>query len=154
MNGTFAGLNVYLMNPAFLHSWSSGMASASTVSSNMRDSTNEAREAARDIGKAASAASGDMQKDMQNLRDDFARLAQQVADIVANRGGAAWQRAKTGMDDAVADAQDKSREAVDAMREVSDQFVEAIDESIKSRPYTTLAMALGLGFLFGAMWRR
>lgn len=130
------------------------MASASTVSSNMRDSTNEAREAARDIGKAASAASGDMQKDMQNLRDDFARLAQQVADIVANRGGAAWQRAKTGMDDAVADAQDKSREAVDAMREVSDQFVEAIDESIKSRPYTTLAMALGLGFLFGAMWRR
>jgi ElaB/YqjD/DUF883 family membrane-anchored ribosome-binding protein len=154
MNGTFAGLNVYLMNPAFLDSWSSGMASASTVSSNMRDNTNEAREAARDIGKAASAASGDMQKDMQNLRDDFARLAQQVADIVANRGSAAWQRAKTGMDDAVADAQDKSREAVDAMREVSDQFVEAIDESIKSRPYTTLAMALGLGFLFGAMWRR
>jgi ElaB/YqjD/DUF883 family membrane-anchored ribosome-binding protein len=127
------------------------MASASTVSSNMRD---EAREAARDIGKAANAASGDLQKDMQNLRDDFARLAQQVADIVANSGSAAWQRAKSGMDDAVADAQDKSREAVDAMREVSDQFVEAIDESIKNRPYTTLGMALGLGFLFGAMWRR
>ena len=85
---------------------------------------------------------------------DRARLAQQVADIVANRGNAAWQRAKSGMDDAVADAQDKGRDAVDAMREVSDQFVEAIDESIKSRPYTTLAMALGLGFLFGAMWRR
>jgi ElaB/YqjD/DUF883 family membrane-anchored ribosome-binding protein len=130
------------------------MASASTVSSNIRDSTNEAREAARDIGKAANAASGDMQKDIQNLRDDFARLAQQVTDIVANRGSAAWQRAKTGMDDAVADAQDKSREAVDAMREVSDQFVEAIDESIKNRPYTTLAMALGLGFLFGTIWRR
>ncbi|HTE75480.1 MAG TPA: hypothetical protein VK653_01925 [Xanthobacteraceae bacterium] len=130
------------------------MASASTVSSNMRDSTNEAREAARDIGKAASAASGDMQKDMQNLRDDFARLAQQVADIVANRGSAAWERARSGMDDVVSDAQDKGREAVDAMREVSDQFVEAIDESIKNRPYTTLAMALGLGFLFGTMWRR
>jgi ElaB/YqjD/DUF883 family membrane-anchored ribosome-binding protein len=130
------------------------MVSASTVSSNMRDSTTEAREAARDIGKAAGAASGDMQKDMQNLRDDFARLAQQVADIVTDRGSAAWQRAKTGVDDAVADAQDKSREAVDAMREVSDQFVEAIDESIKNRPYTTLAIALGLGFLFGTMWRR
>ncbi len=130
------------------------MASASTVSSNMRDSANEAREGARDIGKAATAASGDMQKDMQNLRDDFTRLAQQVADIVANRGSAAWQRARSGMDDVVSDAQDKGREAADAMREVSDQFVEAIDESIKSRPYTTLAMALGLGFLFGAMWRR
>jgi ElaB/YqjD/DUF883 family membrane-anchored ribosome-binding protein len=130
------------------------MASASTVSSDMRDSTNEAREGARDIGNAATAAAGDMQKDMQNLRDDFARLAQQVADIVTSRGSAAWQRARSGMDDAVADAQDKGREAADAMREVSDQFVEAIDESIKTRPYTTLGMALGLGFLFGAMWRR
>ena len=37
------------------------MASASTISSDMRDSTNEAREGARDIGKAANAASGDMQ---------------------------------------------------------------------------------------------
>jgi ElaB/YqjD/DUF883 family membrane-anchored ribosome-binding protein len=54
----------------------------------------------------------------------------------------------------MSDAQDKSREAVDAMREVSDKFVEAVDESIKNRPYTTLAMAIGLGFLFGATWRR
>ena len=52
------------------------------------------------------------------------------------------------------DAQDKGREAVDAMREVSDHFVEAIDNSIKTRPYTTLAMVAGLGFLFGATWRR
>jgi ElaB/YqjD/DUF883 family membrane-anchored ribosome-binding protein len=54
----------------------------------------------------------------------------------------------------MSDAQDKGREAVDAMREVSDKFVEAVDESIKNRPYTTLAMAIGLGFLFGATWRR
>jgi ElaB/YqjD/DUF883 family membrane-anchored ribosome-binding protein len=88
------------------------------------------------------------------LRDDFTQLAQQVADIVANRGTAAWQRARSGAEGMVSDAQDKGREAVDAMREVSDKFVEAVDESIKERPYTTLAMALGLGFLFGAIWRR
>ena len=130
------------------------MGNASTVSSNMRDATNQAREGVRDFGRAASAASGDMQKDLQTLREDFSRLAQQVAEIIANRGSAAWQRARSGMDDAMSDAQDKSREAVDAMREVSDKFVEAVDESIKERPYTTLAMALGLGFLFGAIWRR
>src|SRR5215469_4280467 len=39
-------------------------------------------------------------------------------------------------------------------QQVSDKVVEAVDESIKNRPYTTLAMALGLGFLFGATWRR
>lgn len=130
------------------------MGNASTVSSNMRDATNQAREGVRDFGKAASAASGDLQKDMQTLRDDFTQLAQQVADIVANRGTAAWQRARSGAEGMVSDAQDKGREAVDAMREVSDKFVEAVDESIKNRPYATLAMALGLGFLFGAIWRR
>jgi ElaB/YqjD/DUF883 family membrane-anchored ribosome-binding protein len=130
------------------------MGNASTISSNMRDTANEAREGARDIGKAANAASGDMQKDIQSLRDEFTRLAAQVADIVSDRGTAAWQRARSGMDGVFSDAQDKSREAVDAMREVSDKFVDALDESIKNRPYTTLAMAIGLGFLFGATWRR
>jgi ElaB/YqjD/DUF883 family membrane-anchored ribosome-binding protein len=134
--------------------WSNRMGNASTVSSNIRDAASEAREGARDMGRAAGAASGDLQKDLQTLREDFSRLAQQVADIVANRGSAAWQRARSGVDDVMSDAQDKSREAVDAMREVSDKVVEAVDESIKNRPYTTLAMALGLGFLFGATWRR
>jgi len=130
------------------------MGNASTISSNMRDTANEAHEGVRDIGKAANAASGDIQKDIQSLRDEFARLAAQVSDIVSDRGTAAWQRARSGMDGVFSDAQDKSREAVDAMRDVSDKFVDALDESIKNRPYVTLAMALGLGFLFGTTWRR
>src|SRR5262249_25829573 len=134
--------------------WSNRMGNASTVSSNMRDATSEAREGVRDMGRAAGAASGDLEKDLQMLREDFSRLAQQMADIVTNRGTAAWQRARSGVDGIMSDAQDKSREAVDAMREVSDKFVEAVDESIKNRPYTTLAIALGLGFLFGTTWRR
>jgi len=40
------------------------------------------------------------------------------------------------------------------VRDVSENFVEAIDESIKNRPYATLAIAVGLGFLFGTTWRR
>lgn len=130
------------------------MGNASTVSSNMREATSEVREGMRDMGRAASAASGDLQKDLQMLRDDFSRLAQQVADIVANRGSTAWQRGRSGVDGVMSDAQDKSQEAVDAMREISDKFVEAVDESIKNRPYTTLAIAVGLGFLFGSTWRR
>ena len=130
------------------------MGNTSTVSGNMRDATSEAREGMRDMGRAAGAASGDLQKDLQMLRDDFSRLAQQVADIVANRGNAAWQRARSGVDGVMSDAQEKSQEAVDAMRDVSDKLIEAVDDSIKNRPYTTLAMAVGLGFLFGAILRR
>jgi ElaB/YqjD/DUF883 family membrane-anchored ribosome-binding protein len=40
------------------------------------------------------------------------------------------------------------------MREVSDNFIDAVDQSLRSRPYTTLAIAAGLGFLLGATWRR
>jgi ElaB/YqjD/DUF883 family membrane-anchored ribosome-binding protein len=45
-------------------------------------------------------------------------------------------------------------EAVGAVREVGDNVVDAIDESLRRRPYTTLALAAGIGFLFGATWRR
>jgi ElaB/YqjD/DUF883 family membrane-anchored ribosome-binding protein len=41
-----------------------------------------------------------------------------------------------------------------AMRDVSDNFIEALDDSLKNRPYATLAIVAGLGFLFGATWRR
>jgi ElaB/YqjD/DUF883 family membrane-anchored ribosome-binding protein len=134
------------------------MSTTSTASQNVRDSAAEAaedaREGLREVGKAASAVSGDIQKDLQALRDDFARLAEQVGDILSSKGNAAWRRAKTSVDGVVSDAQAKGQEAASAVREVSDNFVEAIDESIKERPYTTLAIALGLGFIFGATWRR
>ena len=42
----------------------------------------------------------------------------------------------------------------DAVREVGDTVVDAIDDSLRKRPYTTLAIAVGIGFLFGAAWRR
>lgn len=130
------------------------MASPSPVSANMRDTANETRESVREIGQAAAEASANAQSDLRSLRDDFSRLAEQVADILANRGNAAWQRAKVSVDDAVSGAQETGQDAADALREVSDHFVEAVDESIRTRPYTTLAIAAGLGFLFGMAWRR
>jgi ElaB/YqjD/DUF883 family membrane-anchored ribosome-binding protein len=130
------------------------MTSASTVSNNVRDTAKDAREGVHEIGKAASAASGDIQTDLQSLREDFGRLAEQVADILADKGGAALRRAMGSVDGVMSDAQDRGREAIGAVREVSDNFVDAVDESIKSRPYATLAIVAGLGFLFGATWRR
>jgi ElaB/YqjD/DUF883 family membrane-anchored ribosome-binding protein len=130
------------------------MNTAATASNNIRETAKDARESVRDIGKAAAAASGNIENDLQTLREDFGRLAEQVSDILANKGNAAWQRAKSSVDDVVADAQDKGREAVGAVRDVSDNFVEAIDESLKNRPYATLAIVAGLGFLFGALWKR
>jgi len=129
------------------------MSSASAGSSTLRETAKDARDGVREIRKAASEASGDIQSDLQALRDDFARLAEQIGDIAGSKGNAAWRRAKSRVDGAVADAQDRGREAVGAVREISDTFVGTIAESIKNRPFTTLALAAGLGFLFGARWR-
>ena len=130
------------------------MNTAATASQNVRDAANDAREGLRDVKRAANEASGDVAADLQALRDDFAKLAEQVGDILGTKGSAAWQKARSSVDDMVAGAQDTGREAVDAVREVSDNFVEAVDESIKTRPYTTLAIAAAIGFFFGAVWRR
>jgi ElaB/YqjD/DUF883 family membrane-anchored ribosome-binding protein len=126
----------------------------SNTSSMARDPVNEAKGAVRDAGKAAAAASGDIQDDLAALRDDVARLTQQIANIVAARGEATWRKARSNVEGVISEAQDKGKEAVDAVREVGDNMVDAIDESLKKRPYTTLALAIGIGFLFGATWRR
>jgi ElaB/YqjD/DUF883 family membrane-anchored ribosome-binding protein len=119
-----------------------------------RETVQDVRDAIKESGKAAAAASGDIQADLQALRDDVARLAQQIADIFAAKGGNAWRHARSGVDEAIADVEGRGRDAIDAVREVGDNLAGAIDESLKQRPYTTLALALGIGFLFGASWRR
>jgi ElaB/YqjD/DUF883 family membrane-anchored ribosome-binding protein len=130
------------------------MNTASAASQNVRDAAKDARDGLREVKTAAGEASGDIAADLQALRDDFAKLAEQVGEILGTKGNAAWQKARSSVDDMVAGAQDTGREAVDAVREVSDNFVEAVDESIKTRPYTTLAIAAAIGFFFGAVWRR
>jgi len=126
----------------------------SSLSNAAKETVQDARDAIKESGKAAAAASPDLQADLKALRDDVARLAQQIADIFAAKGDRAWQRARGSVDEALADAGGKGRDAVDAVREVGDNVLEAIDESLKTRPYTTLALAAGVGFLFGATWRR
>ena len=125
-----------------------------TIRDTARDALGNAKEAVRESAKATSAASGDIQADLQALRDDVTRLATQIADIFAAKGNVAWGRAKANVEGVVSDVGAKGQEAIDAAQEVRDKVVDAIDESLETRPYTTLAIALGIGFLLGAMWRR
>ncbi|HUC51157.1 MAG TPA: hypothetical protein VMA30_17395 [Xanthobacteraceae bacterium] len=134
------------------------MSTASSATHNIRDAAKdtarEAREGVRDIGKAATESSADLQDDLKALRDDFGKLAEQVREILSARGQAAWERAMSGLDDVVADARNTGRDAAGAAREASDRLTSVIDDSIRTRPYATLAIVAGLGFLFGVTWRR
>ena len=126
----------------------------SSISNTIRDTAKNAKDAGREAGQAASAGARDIQADLVGLRDDVARLTHQIADIFAAKGTASWQRAKSDLDGVISDAGEKGREAIGAVREVGDNLVDAVDKSLKQRPYTELALAVGLGFLFGAIWRR
>ena len=122
---------------------------SSTVRETIRDTVRDAKDAASESRRAASAASGDIGADLEALRADVARLTAQIGDIFAAKGNAAWGRAKVNAESVMSDATAKGQEAVEAVREVSDTMVGAIDESLKKRPYTTLAIAVGIGFLLG-----
>lgn len=52
------------------------------------------------------------------------------------------------------DVQEQGRHAVEAVRDVTDNFTDAVDKSLKARPYTTLALVAALGFVLAAMRRR
>jgi len=126
----------------------------SNMSNIARDAAKDARDTAKETGKVASAGARDIQDDLEALRDDVANLTQQLAGVLASKGTKAFARAKSNVEGVISDAQDAGMEAVGAVREVGDNVVDAIDESLKKRPYTTLALAAGIGFLFGAMWRK
>ena len=125
----------------------------SSISNTIRDGAN-AKDAGQEAGQAASAGARNIQADLVSLRDEIARLTHQIADIFAAKGTASWKRAKSDLDEVISDAGEKGREAIGAVRAVGDNVVDAVDKSLKQRPYTALALAVGLGFLFGAVWRR
>jgi ElaB/YqjD/DUF883 family membrane-anchored ribosome-binding protein len=84
---------------------------------------------------------------------------------LAPEGAATLRDTKAGVESVIADAgekgqqalkyaSNKGQEAMENVRGVGDTFAVAIEKSVTTRPYTTLALALAAGFLFGATWRR
>jgi ElaB/YqjD/DUF883 family membrane-anchored ribosome-binding protein len=105
----------------------------------------------------AAATVDDIRGDVQALRDDLGKLAGQVAELVSAGGGEAIaglkeraRRMQEGLDETMTDMGERSREA---LGDVTDHLSEALQESIEEHPLTTIALAVGLGFLFGTAWR-
>ena len=104
---------------------------------------------------------GDIEKQIETIRDDISKLTQQVADLIGQAKDDTMAQvksqvrsAKSQADSMLSGAKESGQEAVDAFRDVADTFGDAIEDSLKRRPYATLAMVAGIGFLFGAAWRR
>jgi ElaB/YqjD/DUF883 family membrane-anchored ribosome-binding protein len=46
-----------------------------------------------------------------------------------------------------------ARSARDSQTSVADNFQTAVDRSLKDQPLTTLALAIAVGFVLGAVWK-
>jgi ElaB/YqjD/DUF883 family membrane-anchored ribosome-binding protein len=86
--------------------------------------------AARASKKAKSA--GDLETELETLRQDLTRLTDQLGQLATRKG----------------------REAATAELDVAGNVADTFEESVQERPLATLGLAVGLGFLMGAMWRK
>lgn len=105
------------------------------------------REAAADARDDAKRASENVQADLDALREDVANLARRLSDLLSSKSSSALQQAKSGMDETIARVEQKARDT-------GDDVTDAINDALKTRPLTTLAVVAGLGFVLGAIWRR
>jgi ElaB/YqjD/DUF883 family membrane-anchored ribosome-binding protein len=98
---------------------------------------------------------------IEALKSDVARLTEQLASVVdttkdeaIDEVRAQMQRVKRTIDGLLSEASDRGQEAVKAVRGVAEDSSETLEESMRRRPLVTLALALCLGFICGAAWRR
>ena len=75
--------------------------------------------------------------------------AAQSADTIA----AAVRDAKANFDERVDDLSQKGRQAVQGAKDMWGALGDALQNSIRTRPYTTLAIAGFIGFIYGATRR-
>lgn len=95
-----------------------------------------------------------LQGDMTAIRDDLRSLGQQVASLVNREAKSRLNQTKSSINGAVNDASERGEEALDAVREAFDSLSTEVEGSIKNNPLATIGIAIGLGFLLGAAWRR
>lgn len=103
----------------------------------------------------------EIQSDLYALRDDVSNLADQVTQLLSDKGEDVVgdlkeriARIRESIDGTITGVGERGRAAVHDAKESLDGFTETVEESIRERPLTMLALALGLGVLFGRTMRR
>jgi ElaB/YqjD/DUF883 family membrane-anchored ribosome-binding protein len=102
-----------------------------------------------------------LEKDVAHVKDDLSALADQITDALNTIAGNASKQARRGyknaranVDDAVDDLSERSSAMLGAAHDAAGTMEETLENLITERPLATVGLALGLGFLIGATWRR
>ena len=102
-----------------------------------------------------------LEKDVTAVKNDIAALADQITDVLNSFAGTAQKQARRGykqaranVDQAVDDMSERGAAAMGAAQDAAYSIEETLEDAITQRPLATVGLALGLGFLIGAVWRR
>jgi ElaB/YqjD/DUF883 family membrane-anchored ribosome-binding protein len=102
-----------------------------------------------------------LEKDVAAVKNDISALTEQITDALNSFAGAAGKQARRGykqaranVDSAVDDLSERGSAAMDAAQDTAHSIEETLEDFIQDRPLATVGLALGLGFLIGAAWRR
>lgn len=102
-----------------------------------------------------------LEKDVTAVKNDIAALTEQITDTLNSFAGNAGKQARRGYkqaranaEAAVDDMQERGSAMMDAAHDAASSIEETLEDLITERPLATVGLALGLGFLIGATWRR
>ena len=102
-----------------------------------------------------------LEKDVTAVKNDISALTDQITDALNSFAGTAQKQARRGYkqvranaDAAVDDLSERGGAMMDAAQDAAYSIEESLEDAIAQRPLATVGIALGLGFLIGATWRR
>ena len=102
-----------------------------------------------------------LEKEMANMRDAIGGLSDQISDAAGDIGAVAQEQARRGMKHAranmgsmVNDASDRLGVVANRAQSQASSLGDSLEDAVQERPLATLALAIGLGFLAGVIWRR
>ena len=104
---------------------------------------------------------GRLEKNVAAVKNDISALTEQITDALNSFAGTAGKQARRGykqaranVDSAVDDLSERGSAAMDAAQDAASSIEETLEDLVHERPLATVGLALGLGFLIGAAWRR
>jgi len=102
-----------------------------------------------------------LEKDVATVKNDISALTDQITDALNSFAGTASKQARRGykqaranVDTAVDDMSERGSAMMDAAQDTAMSIEESLEDIITQRPLATVGIALGVGFLIGATWRR
>jgi ElaB/YqjD/DUF883 family membrane-anchored ribosome-binding protein len=102
-----------------------------------------------------------LEKDVTAVKNDISALTDQITDVLNSFAGTAKKQARRGykearanVDSAVDDMSERGSAMMGAAQDAALSIEESLEDVITQRPLATVGIALGLGFLIGATWRR